>query len=441
MSEISVQTAVDDSDTGVTLTPSVRRWRRIALVMLVLVYVVNFIDRNIIVILQEPIREEFGLADWQLGVMTGAAFALFYTTLGVPIARLADRGGVTRTTIIAVSLALWSGMTALCGLASSYWQLLLARVGVGVGEAGCTPSAMSIISDYYDRHERGRAMGFYSLGIPIGSMLGLLFGGWIAQHFGWRAALMAIGLPGILLAIIFKLLVREPPRGLADGRQGRPVQYMSMAAVMRAIAKNRTYLQLLAAGSLGAMCSVGVSMWIPSFFMRAHGMSLAQVGVWWGITSGTAGLLGTLLGGFLMDRLGRRSARAMLLVPMAGMLAAIPFHLAAVTADHWLVALVLLFVPTLLAHLWIAPNMALTQSLSPLPMRATAGAVTSLVQNVVGGGLGPVLLGAVSDSLTSFTGSPTEGLRWSLILMSAAYLWAASHFLIAARTVERDLVH
>ena len=428
--------------TAVTIDGNRIQRRGFVLAMLVLVYMFNFIDRNILVILQEQIRAEFQLKDWQLGLMTGAAFNLFYTTMALPIARIADRG-VARTAIISTAIAAWSLMTAAGALAQNYTHLLLARIGVGIGEAGSGPSSLSMIADLYPRHERGRAMAFYALGVPLGSMAGLVFGGWVAQTLGWRMALLVVGLPGLLVALLFRATVTEPRRGQAEGPLSEdtapPTAVMPLSEVLRTMLHNRTFRQVLAAGSLGALCNVNTTLWFAPFFMRNHGMSIAEVGLWWGLVTGFAGMAGALSGGWLSDRLGARDPRRIVLVPMAGMLLIIPFFYTAVTVENAMLALALMVVPTMLNSIWIAPNTALGQSLTPLPMRAMAGASMSLVQNLVAGMLGPLLIGALSDLLTVQLGSPAEGLRWTLIAMGALYLWAALHFWLASRTIARDL--
>lgn len=421
--------------TGKTAPAASRHgYRGYALAMLLVVYVFNFIDRQIITILQEPIKREFGLADWQLGLMTGVAFALFYTVLGLPIARLAD-GGMPRTRIISVALALWSLATALCGAAQNFVQLLVARLAVGVGEAGCSPPALSMIADMYRREERGFAMGIYALGIPIGSMLGLMLGGWTASLFGWRAALAMIGLPGVLLAILFALTVREPMRGTL----ATPVPRIASGASLRLMLGKPTYRQLLAAGSIASLVSAGVAIWFPPFFMRTHGMSMAQVGVSWGLVSGLSGIVGGLGGGWLIDRLGRRDPRYALWLPVAAMLIAFPFFLAALSAKSAQAALLFLIVPIAMNSAWLAAFMALGQGLTPLAMRATIAAFGALTTNLVGIGIGPLLLGGLSDFFAMRTGSAAEGLRFSLLFAGAGYLWAAAHFYLASRQLSADL--
>lgn len=417
-----------------------RRIRRITLAMLLLVYILNFIDRQIVGILQEPIKAEFGLDDWQLGLMTGVAFALFYTTLGLPIARLADRG-VKRTTIITCSLAVWSVMTACCGLAQSYAQLLLARVGVGIGEAGCSPSSMSLIADHYGPERRGRAMGIFGLGIPIGSMLGVGLGGWLADAFGWRTAVMVVGLPGLALALVFRAIVPEPRRGVVDGAGAGRLPTATFGEVFRVMVRKRSFLHLLAAGSLGSFCSAGLFIWFPAFFARTHGMSLVEVGLWWGAAVGVAGVTGTFGGGWLSDRFGGRNARIVLLIPTAAFVIALPFYFAAVTASSGMAALAFLFVPTVMSSLWIAPNMALGQSLAPIHMRVTVAASALLVNNLLGVGLGPLIVGAISDHFTRITGDAGEGLRTAMMVVGVAYGWTALHFWLASRSVVADVTN
>lgn len=415
-----------------------QRRRFHVLALLLAIYTLASIDRQIVGLLQEPIKAEFGLADWQLGLMTGFAFALFYTTLSLPAARLVDRGA-SRTVLLSASLVLWSVMTALCGAAQSFWQLLAARAGVGVGEAGCSPPSLTLISDYFRAEGRGLAMGIFSLGIPLGSMLGLAIGGWAAQEYGWRAALVLVGLPGVLLAILFKVVVREPPRGMADGRPPAPLPVVPLRDVVRTMMRKPTFVHLTAGASLAAFCTIGVVAWFPAFFMRSFGASMGEIGLWWGLIAGASGLAGSFTGGWLCDRFGARSPRYILLVPAVALLISVPFSLLALTATSWPLSLALLSIPATLNFMWIAPTMALTQSLSPIAMRGLAGAMIAFFTNMVGPGLGPLILGGTSDLMTGVTGNDADGLRWALVLSSAVYVWAAAHFLVAARSVGRDL--
>lgn len=282
-------------------------------------------------------------------------------------------------------------------------------------------------------------MGVFALASPIGVAIGLSVGGYMADIFSWRAALLIVGLPGILLAIIFRMTVREPIRGLSEGRKGNDIERASFMQVIATLARKRTFLFLVTGGCLAAFGNLGVQYWYPSFFMRSFGMSLAQVGVVWGFASGLAGLVGTFAGGWFVDRLGKKSPRAILLVPAAGMIITIPFHIGAVLAGSWVVALSLLLVPICLSTLWVAPNMVLNQGLAPLAMRATVVAISTFLINIIGLGMGPVLLGYVSDLFTASYGSSEIGLRYALVAMSPVYLVSAACFVAGSFYVARDL--
>ncbi|WP_114955087.1 spinster family MFS transporter [Sphingosinicella terrae] len=413
--------------------------RNVVLAFLVLIYAFNTIDRQIIAILQEPIRADFGLEDWQLGLLSGSAFALFYTIIGLPIARYTDRGG-NRVTIISTALGLWSLLTAACGLAQNYVQLLLFRMGVGVGEAGCIPPSQSLIADYFAPRERGRAMGIYTSGIAIGALAGIMGGSWLAQAFGWRNALIMVGLPGIAVALLFKLIAREPPRGMADGGRLEADLTIPTGQALRILMANRTYRQIAAGGSLCAVATIGFSFWVPSFLIRNHGLSLAQVGTWWGLIFGFSGLVGAMLGGYLCDRLGRKDPKGILLIPVATMLLAIPFQIAGIVAGDPVLALVLFLVPTIAYSIWIVPMFTLSQGLVPVGVRATSSAVLSFIVNMVGLGFGPLLIGIISDYSGYLAGDAATGLRWALLVLTASNIWAALHFFLGMRTIAGDLV-
>ena len=278
---------------------------RVMLWLLLVVYIFNFLDRQIVNILAEPIRRDLDLSDTQIGLMTGIAFALFYTVLGLPIARYADRPGTDRAKLIAGALAIWSAMTALCGLAQNFGQLLLARIGVGVGEAGCTPAAHSLIADSVPAEKRASALAFYALGIPIGSLLGMLIGGILADTIGWRKAFLFVGAPGLLLAIVVVLFLRDPRRKQVLDAKAPALPVLGMGAAIKSLLLSRTYVLLLAAGSAASFLSYGKSTWTTIFFQRTHGLSTSEVGFWFGIGGGIAGITGTILGGWLADRYGR----------------------------------------------------------------------------------------------------------------------------------------
>ncbi len=395
------------------------RATRVMLWTLLIVYVLNFLDRQIVNILAEPIRKDLNLSDTQIGLMTGLAFALFYTVLGLPIARYADKPSTDRGRLIAVALAIWSAMTALCGLAQNFAQLLLARIGVGVGEAGCTPAAHSLIADRVPAERRASAMAFYALGIPLGSLLGMVIGGYLADVLGWRKAFMLVGAPGVLLALFVVLLVKDKGRAAAAAAAGKPVHAPeSMATTLKSLLSSRTFLILLAAASACSFLSYGKTTWTTIFFQRTHGMTPGEVGFWFGLWGGLAGMLGTFLGGWLADRFGKIDRRHVITAPAIGMAVAVPIAISAYFATDWRIALVLLMLPTVLNSLYYGPVFSSTQGLVPLRHRAMASAVLLFCQNLIGLGLGPLFFGMLSDFLKPEFGA--ESVRY--VLYGAACL-------------------
>jgi predicted MFS family arabinose efflux permease len=406
---------------------------RLLLWTLLVVYIFNFLDRQIVTILAEPIKRDLGLSDTQLGLMTGLAFALFYALLGIPIARHADKPGSNRVGLISVSLILWSGMTALCGLAQNFSQLLLARVGVGVGEAGCTPAAHSLISDMVPIERRSSAIAFYGMGIPIGSLLGLIMGGYLADTVGWRQAFMVVGAPGLVLAAFVWAVLRDPRKaGLATALRGSApaVPQLSAKAALGEVLGSRAFLLLAAAGGLVAFLSYGKGVWTTIYFMRSHGLSATQVGLWGGLVLGLSGLFGTWAGGWLADRFSKRDRRHMLSAPALGMVIAAPVLFMAYSASNWTVALALLVVPTILNSLYYGPTYAAAQLLVRPEARAMATAVMVFSQNLIGLGLGPLFFGMMSDAFKPLAGA--ESVRWVLFgaawlgLVPAFFFWRAS---------------
>lgn len=437
---------------------------RYALWMLLIIYILNFLDRSIVGILAEDIRRDLSLDDWHIGIMTGLAFAFFYTVLGIPIARLADRSD--RVKIISISLAVWSGFTALCGLAQNFTQMLLGRIGVGVGEAGCTPAAHSLISDYVPIERRARAIAFYGLGVPAGGLLGAVLGGVIADAYGWRTAFFVAGLPGVALAVIAWMTLREPRRTL-----GFPVRQTngdgSLGQTLKALLTSKVYVCVTLASASAAFVSYGQGAFMPAFFQRVHGMSAGEVGIWLGISSGVGGLLGTWIGGFLADKYGAKNPAAFLYVPAIGMgLASVAFT-PGLMSQSWQMALALIWVPGVLNSLWYGPAFATVQKVVPPTQRAMAVAITLFVINMVGLGIGPLFAGILSDTLrnmlfdgttlglTNFatacakdavtttsaacTIARQEGLRLSLIIACHLGLISAAFFWLGGRALrERD---
>jgi MFS transporter, Spinster family, sphingosine-1-phosphate transporter len=405
---------------------------RLTLWVLLTVYVFNFIDRQIVNILAEPIARDLDLNDTQIGLMTGLAFALFYTVLGIPIARFADRPGTSRPRLIAVALAVWSGMTALCGLAQNFWQLLLARIGVGVGEAGCTPPAHSLISDMVPPEKRASALAFYSLGIPVGSLLGMVIGGLLADYLGWREAFVVVGLPGVVLALVVWFVLRDPRRSdVAAAMAGkRQPAALPLGKAVGEVMRSRAFVLLVIAGSAASFLSYGKTTWTTIFFQRTHDLTAGQTGLWFGIIGGVGGIIGTWLGGYLADRFGAKNRRHVLSAPAIGMALAVPIAIAAYQAPSWPMALALIFLPQVFNSLYYGPCYSAAQGLVPLRARAIAAASLLFFQNLIGLGLGPLFFGMLSDWLQPTYGA--ESVRYVLYgaavlgLVPAFFFWRCS---------------
>jgi predicted MFS family arabinose efflux permease len=405
------------------------------MVILAIVYMFNFVDRQILAILLPAIRDEFQVGDTVLGFLTGTAFALFYVTLGIPIAQLADRWN--RRNLVALSLAIWSGMTAVSGLAANIWHLTLARIGVGIGEAGCSPPAHSMIADYYPPEKRSTAMGFYTLGISAGIMLAYLAGGWVVQNIGWREAFFIVGLPGVLLAVIVRFTVREPLRGESEARvhSGRRP---GLIEVMRFLLDRPSFINMAFGAGLSSFVGYSMTNFLPSFIVRSFAMPVAELGVWLGLIVGIAGGAGVFGGGYLTDRLsvGGRQTGFRFLATISLVSAVV--YIGVFFAGSAELSLVMLIIPTMLSNYFLAPVLAQTQSLVSLPMRAVASALVLLVINITGLALGPLLTGMLSDALAgTFEG---ESMRYALLTVSSVLLpWAAWHYYRASTTIDADL--
>jgi predicted MFS family arabinose efflux permease len=404
-----------------------RRGVATTLWILLIVYIFNFIDRQIVNILAEPIAKDLQLSDTQIGLMTGIAFALFYTVLGLPIARYADRPGTNRPRLIAAALAIWSGMTALCGLAQNFTHLLLARVGVGVGEAGCTPAAHSLISDLVPKERRASALGFYALGIPIGTVLGMIIGGQLVDALGWRHAFMIVGLPGLAMAVVVLLLLKDPRHRLAAPA---PVAQLDTAAALKAIFGSKAMVLLLAAASFAAFLSYGKATWATIFFQRTYGLSPGEVGLYFGVVNGAGGILGTWMSGKIADRFGHTDRKHVLTAAAWGMLLVAPTAILGYSMADWRAALFLLFVPTFLGSLYYGPTYSSVQGLTSPQSRAMASAVLLFFQNLIGLGLGPLAFGMLSDAIKpSFGEDSVRYVLYAASLMSlipAYFFWRCS---------------
>lgn len=363
-----------------------------------LVYTVNYLDRNILVILAEPIKGELGLRDWQIGFLTGTSFAVFYAVLGLPIGRLADRSH--RVNIASFALLVWGGMTALCGAVSSYLQLVLARIGVGVGEAGGSPPAVSIISDYFPAERRATALGVYNLGVPVGMLLGFVVGGVINELYGWRTAFVVAGVPGVLLAVLVKLTIREPQRAaVATDDRGSSV-LDDVALLLR----NKLYRGTIIAAAVFNVAAYGVSLWSPANMMRVFELDTKTAGLVMGVASGVGGALGSLLGGRLSDRLNRADARWLYWVPATAAAAFFPLTLAGVLMPSVALYGAFLLVTYIASFATHAPFWAVAQSAVPPHKRAIAAAFFLFSINLIGLGLGPQLAGILSDVAEPFFG-------------------------------------
>ncbi|HEY6597695.1 MAG TPA: MFS transporter [Pseudomonadales bacterium] len=408
--------------------------RHYVLGVLVVVYTFNFIDRQILSILLEPIKHELLLSDTQLGLLTGFAFAMFYATLGIPIARYADRSN--RRTLIAIALTVWSAMTALSGLAMNFWHLLIARIGVGVGEAGCSPASHSIIADYFSAKSRATALGIYSLGIPIGILFGFTIGGWINEAYGWRIAFFVVGVPGLLLALLVRFTVREPVRGMAEGRTAA-VDQPGIIETLRYLLAKRSFRHLAFGGALTAFVGYGLVNWMPSFLIRSHGMTTGQIGLWLGLILGIPGGIGIALGGYLADRLGAADTRWYMWVVTVALLAGTPFALGIFLSPSPTHALLYLIVPVMLGNFYQATTFSQTQGLVNLRMRSVAAAVLLFILNIIGLGAGPTVVGVIADLLMPRFG--TESLRYALLVCAFVNVWAAAHYFIAGKYLAADL--
>lgn len=440
---------------GAVAAPLEAGRRRYVLALLMIAYTLSFLDRQVLSILVEPIKNELKVGDTAMGVLTGPVFALFYTFLGVPIAWLADRR--SRPVIITVCLTLWSAFTALSGMATSYVPLALARLGVGFGEAGCNPSSHSLIADISSKEQRASGLAFYSLGVPIGTLLGLAIGGLVADAYGWRAAFMVAGLPGLALAALIGLTVREPRARAAPGPaalgQSLVQPFRDLADTMRALADKPTFWFMALGAGFSAFVGYAHLFFNASFLLRCHGPELAQVaaqfgvkskgflGLALGIVTGVGGFTGTVVGGWIADRAAVRDRRLFASVPAAAALISVPVYFAIFLAPGVLPALALMLIPNVVLTIWYGAAYSTAQSVVEPRRRATAAALLLLILNLIGLGLGPTSLGALSDV---FAGArrlgEAEGLRWAMIVIGCFNVVAAAFFWMARRTVREDVV-
>ena len=411
-------------------------YRTYILIVLMVTNAVNFIDRQVISILAPSIKADLALSDTQLGVLMGLAFTLFYVSMGFPIGRLADK--YARVNVLAGVLTLWSAMTALCGAAAGFTQLLITRICVGVGEAGAGPTAHSLISDIYSRTERARAIGIYSLGVPFGTLFGFLLGGLLAEQLGWRMAFVIVGLPGIALALLVKLTIREPARGSSDVEDSLMRDEVSLLQGIGALWNIRTFRTMAYGGALSAFCGYAVNAWTPSFFYRTHELGPGAMALPMAVSLGVGGGLGSWLGGVVTTRLAQRDVGAFLTLPawsfiLFGIAMAIELWAPSLT-----IAYAALFVVGFMQFVLFGPFFGLVQSLAPLRARALATAFIFFIFTGFGNGLGPLFVGSISNMLTEAEGS-ARALQLAMSIIPFISVIAGLVVLMRRRGIAEDL--
>jgi MFS family permease len=440
-----------------------KAYRTWLLTLVLLVAAFGYIDRVIIQTLGQAIKEDLELTDFQLGILGGLSFAILYSTLGLPIARLAERR--SRINIISASVAIFSGMTVLAGTAAHFWQMFLYRIGVGIGEAGVQAPSVSLLADHFPQHQRGKVMTIMKLGSPVGSVFGAIVGGWVAYNYGWRAAVISVAVPGLLLAVLFKLTLREPPRGYADPDQQDEAKAdpPSFGTVMKIMWVRPEFRHMLIGLGLATMGLYAGGAFVSPFFMRVHGLTLAEAGVYVGTLSGAAATAGYALGGFGIDFISRCGARWYALLPAIGMGLSVPFYLVGYTIGQPPLALACQIVGGIFLFFHNIPTLVAFQNMVGPRMRATAAFVFFFVSTLVGVGLGPPLLGLVSDLFAnaSYPGggfnnacaggatatnsacaqASADGVQLALASSMVLYAWGAIHYLIAARCIARGQVN
>ena len=406
-----------------------------ALGILTIVYSINFIDRQLLSILQESIKADLLLSDAQLGLLTGFAFAVFYTFAGLPIASLADRSN--RKNIVAISLTIWSGMTAISGLAQNYWQLLAARVGVGIGEAGGSPPSHSMISDIFPPEKRASAIGVYSTGISIGILFGFLFGGWLNEFFGWRIAFFVVGIPGVLLALVLYLTVPEPIRGLAENRASSD-DNPSMVSVFKLLLSRRSFLFMALGAAMNAFAGYSTVNWVASFMIRTHEMPTGELGTWLALIIGVGGAIGVVGSGVIADKMGKKDKRWYMWVAVCACAISVPFQIATFLVDSPYAALMCMTIPSILSNAYLGATIASVHSMVGLKMRAVSSALLFFILNIIGLGMGPTTVGLVSDLLGDQHG--IDSLRYAMMyIIPTAMFTSGVLYMIASRFIRDDL--
>lgn len=413
---------------------AVFRHRHYVLLMVTLVFVVNYLDRQILAILLPYIKAEFQASDTALGLLTGPAFAVIYATLGIPLALIADR--VNRRNVIAISLALFSLFTVACNFVGNFWQLVLARAGVGVGEAGTSPSINSMIADLYPPKERATALAIYSAGLNVGLLIAFFGGALMAQHYGWRAAFLAAGLAGLVLVLLFLFTVEEPKRGHSEGLAdsgGAP----SLWATASFLWSQKSFRYLSLGTSMSAFGGYAGIAFVPSFLVRTHHLTPAEVGLLLSITTGIFGFIGTAMSGVIADRVGKKDIRRIMLVPVVATLIGLPFSPFFYLSSNIYVVITALALPQFLGASYLGPAYAATQGLVPLRMRATAAAILIFILNIIALSFGPLWVGVMSDVLQPYLGE--DSLRWALLSTVITSLTGGLLYWLSSRHLRQDM--
>lgn len=418
-------------------------YRNYLLILLMVILAFNYVDRMTLGIVLQDIKIDLQLTDTQLGFLSGIAFAFFYAVMGIPIARWADRGN--RVTIISLTVGLWSAAVALCGTAASFVQLLLIRVGVGLGEAGCIPPAHSLIADYFTRAERPRAVARYMLGIPLALIIGYFAAGWLNELYGWRATFIILGLPGLVLAALAWLTLREPRLGKSTSKSAPSADTLSTIAepqpslneVVALLWSNATFRHLLFCFSVWYFFGYGLLQWQPAFFIRSHALQTGELGTWFAAIYGLGGALGIYFGGELAARFAAGNERLQLNACAVAFMFFALLNVCAYLAPNRYLAFAALGLANLGGNMAQGPILATVQTLIPARMRAISVAILYLFANLIGMGLGPLAAGMLSDVLRPWFAN--ESLRYALLILCPGYCWAAWHLWRAGQTVMQDL--
>ena len=452
--------ATDDRSSTLKLmgSPAYRGW---VITLFLLIAMFGFIDRQVIGSLGQPIKASLHLTDTEFGVLGGLAFALLSSLLTIPIARIAERR--RRLTIIGIGVFLWSIATCLCGLASNFVQLLIARVCVGVGDAAGQPATVSVLADYFGPARRTSAMAVFVLAVPLGALIGAAGGGYLAQYTDWRTAFVIAGAPGLILALLLVLTIKEPIRGHYDAPGLGDADAPPLSAVLRRMIQRPAFLHVMAGSTLASMGGFGINLFLAQYFFRRFGLGLGESGLLSGLISAIPGSISMLGGGLLADYLGKKDPRFYAWIPGLGALLAAPFYVLSFLQGSWPMATALLMITGLFQYAYLPASMGVTANLMEPRMRATAAAVVAIMTNLVGAGLAPVVVGMLSDRFASqamgrsfsavCTGAraaetaaagacgqaSAHGLQWASMVFALVYLWAAVHFVLAARTIRKDM--